>query len=95
MGLPSKKTPKSKTKSRRAHQALKKVRVRQCPKCKKSIVPHQACSFCGTYKGREVAVIKNQISRKLRRRKASDNKKTEEEQPEEEKKKPSSFKLQR
>lgn len=95
MGLPAKKTPKSKTRSRRAHLALKKVRLLKCPKCKKAILPHHACSFCGTYRGREVKTIKDKINRKFRRRKLAHKKKAEEETPAEETKKASSFRLQR
>lgn len=96
MGLPSKKTPKSKTKSRRSHHALRKVRLQECPKCKKSILPHRACLFCGTYRGKEVAVIKRRLEvRRLKLKKRVDKKKKEEEEGAEEKKKPSSFKLQK
>lgn len=95
MGLPAKKTPKSKTRSRRSHLALKKVHLLMCPKCKKAILPHHACSFCGTYQGREVKTIKNKIDQKLRRAKSAHKKKAAEETPKEEKKKAGSFRLQK
>ncbi|MFA6171485.1 MAG: 50S ribosomal protein L32 [Patescibacteria group bacterium] len=46
------------TLSRRAHHALKKVKTNSCAKCGKAILPHHACSFCGTYRGRAVKKIK-------------------------------------
>ncbi len=29
-----------------------------CPKCKKPVLPHIACRFCGTYAGRQVLPAK-------------------------------------
>jgi large subunit ribosomal protein L32 len=54
MPLPKKRHPSSRKRRRAAHFALKKVNVATCPKCKQAIMPHTACSFCGTYKNREV-----------------------------------------
>jgi large subunit ribosomal protein L32 len=31
-----------------------------CPKCGETKQPHRACAACGTYKGREVIVIKEE-----------------------------------
>ncbi|MFH1413000.1 MAG: 50S ribosomal protein L32 [bacterium] len=35
---------------RRSHHALKAKTLNICPKCKKTVEPHKACSFCGSYK---------------------------------------------
>ena len=45
--LPAKKTSKCRTRTRRAHHALKGVTLSPCPKCGKPKLPHAACSVCG------------------------------------------------
>lgn len=59
MGLPSKRRTKTSKKERAAHFALKQTVLNSCPKCGKPVMPHRACSKCGTYKGREVMEIKS------------------------------------
>ena len=43
---------------RRSHHALKPKTLNVCPKCKKPVEPHRACSFCGTYKGKTALKVK-------------------------------------
>ena len=45
--LPVKKISKSRTRSRRAHNALKPVNYSICSKCSTSKLPHAACGNCG------------------------------------------------
>jgi len=45
-----KKRTSASTGRRRAHLALKPKTINKCPKCGKSIQPHRACAFCGTYR---------------------------------------------
>ena len=45
--LPVKKISKSRTRTRRAHHALRAVTLASCPKCGKAKRPHAACSGCG------------------------------------------------
>ena len=45
--LPVKKTSKSRTRTRRAHHALKPVNFSYCPKCSNAKLPHAACDKCG------------------------------------------------
>jgi large subunit ribosomal protein L32 len=40
--------------SRRAHDHLKPLSTSECPQCHERKLPHQACTRCGYYKGREV-----------------------------------------
>jgi len=53
-----KKRTKSETRRRRSHQALKAKVLVKCPQCGQLILPHTACSFCGTYKGKPVGQVK-------------------------------------
>ncbi len=54
MPVPAKRRPTSEARRGRSHQALKKVAVAACPKCGKTVLPHTACKFCGSYKGKQV-----------------------------------------
>lgn len=58
MGLPSKRRTKTSKKERASHFALKKTNLNTCSKCGKPVLPHRACSKCGTYKGQEIIKIK-------------------------------------
>ena len=56
MAVPKKRTSKSRKGMRRAHDAVKKTQVSNCPVCKAPKMPHRVCPSCGFYKGREVLV---------------------------------------
>ena len=58
MSVPKKRRTSSSVGRRRSHHALKQTTVNSCPQCKKAVKTHQACSFCGNYKGRESIKIK-------------------------------------
>ncbi|HOZ56515.1 MAG: 50S ribosomal protein L32 [Parcubacteria group bacterium ADurb.Bin316] len=58
MTIPKKRHTSSKVARRRSHHALKKVKLTACKKCGKAIMPHRACSFCGSYDGKEAIKIK-------------------------------------
>lgn len=58
MGVPTQKRTKSSAKRRASHFALKQIVLNKCPKCGKPVLPHRACEFCGTYKGKQVLTIK-------------------------------------
>jgi large subunit ribosomal protein L32 len=58
MALPTQKRTKSSKRKRAFHHRLKATNFSLCPKCKKPVLPHHVCSFCGTYAGREVIEIK-------------------------------------
>jgi len=45
--LPVKKISKSRTRTRRSHQALKPVNYSICKKCNNAKLPHAACDKCG------------------------------------------------
>lgn len=58
MGVPKKKTSKTRTRTRRAHHALKPINLVTCTHCKSPTVPHRVCPVCGYYKNKEVIKIK-------------------------------------
>ncbi len=63
MPVPAKRRSRSKARRNRAHYALKEIKLTKCPKCGKAVLPHTACKFCGSYKGREVLKIKSKIKK--------------------------------
>jgi len=58
MSVPKKRRTSSSAGRRRSHHSLKEITLNKCSKCGKQVLPHKACSFCGTYKGRESVKIK-------------------------------------
>lgn len=67
MGLPSQKRSKTSKKQRASHFALKPALLAKCAKCGKPVLPHVACEFCGTYKGKQVITIKTGKSTEKKR----------------------------
>lgn len=63
MSVPAKKRSRSEVRRGRSHQALKKVKLNQCSKCGQAVLPHTACKFCGSYKGRVVLKIKSKVKK--------------------------------
>jgi large subunit ribosomal protein L32 len=54
MAVPKKKISKSRRDMRRAHHALTRPNVAECPNCGEVKRPHHVCRACGHYDGREV-----------------------------------------
>lgn len=65
--VPKKKTSKSRTGSRRAHQALKHRILSLCAKCKQPVLAHRVCLNCGYYKGAEVINVLAKLEKKERK----------------------------
>ena len=40
-----------------------------CQKCKEPVLPHHFCTFCGTYKGKEVVDVLAKLTKKDRKKK--------------------------
>ncbi|MEI6288417.1 MAG: 50S ribosomal protein L32 [bacterium] len=72
MGLPAQKRSKRSKRQRASHFALKPTALVTCPKCQKPALPHRACEFCGTYRGRQVLTIKTKA--KTAKQKAQERK---------------------
>lgn len=66
MALPTQKRSKSRKRIRQYQYRLKKKNLSTCPKCKKPILPHHACPFCGYYAGRQV--IETSIEKKKKKK---------------------------
>ena len=69
MALPSQKRTKSSKRRRASHFALDRQILSFCPKCKRAVLPHHVCSFCGTYKDREILEIKLKKGKKKEKEK--------------------------
>jgi large subunit ribosomal protein L32 len=52
--VPKRKISKQRRNNRRAHDALVKNALLECPKCKKPKRPHMVCPNCGYYKEKQV-----------------------------------------
>ncbi len=63
MSVPKKRRTSSSVGRRRSHHALKNVTLVKCPKCANAVKPHIACSFCGTYRDREIIKIKEKTTK--------------------------------
>lgn len=55
--LPAKKKSKCRTRTRRAHEALRRPNLVSCPKCGKAKLPHYACSQCGYASAKLMLVV--------------------------------------
>lgn len=60
MAVPKRKVSKARRDSRSANKGLKPKAFSKCQNCAAVIMPHQACSTCGFYKGHKVLVTKNE-----------------------------------
>jgi large subunit ribosomal protein L32 len=60
MPNPKRRHSAARTGKRRAHDALKKVGLSECPNCHVQKLPHRVCPNCGQYKGREVIEVAQQ-----------------------------------
>jgi len=67
MGLPGHRRTSGDKRRRLTHIALKEQSSAVCPKCSKVVLPHRACAFCGTYKGRTVINVDKRTSRSKRK----------------------------
>lgn len=57
MALPKRRHSHSRTRTRRAHDALAAPSISTCDKCGEPKLPHRLCPNCGAYKGRSVITL--------------------------------------
>lgn len=69
MGLPGHRRTSSDKRRRAAQHGLTAAAATTCPKCGKTIRPHRACAFCGTYRGRQVLNVTKRTARATRKNK--------------------------
>jgi large subunit ribosomal protein L32 len=60
--VPTKKVSKCRTRTRRAHHALRVSNYTACPKCQSAKLPHCACGTCGYVSARVALPIKEKES---------------------------------
>lgn len=60
MPNPKRRHSRARTSRRRAHDALTRVVLSECPNCHERKLPHRVCPKCGTYKGREIVENKEE-----------------------------------
>ncbi len=68
MGLPAKRRTKQSKRERAAHFALVEANLTTCSHCKRKILPHRVCPYCGYYRGREVLKLEQLITKKAKKR---------------------------
>jgi large subunit ribosomal protein L32 len=66
MGLPGHRRTSGDKRRRLTHIALTEGAMTKCPKCQKPVLPHRACGFCGTYRGRQVLNVDKKLSKKTK-----------------------------
>ncbi|MEX0675769.1 MAG: 50S ribosomal protein L32 [Pirellulales bacterium] len=54
MAVPKRKSSNARSRSRRAHHAIKPRRLEYCPQCSTAVPSHRVCPNCGHYMGRTV-----------------------------------------
>ncbi len=57
MGVPKRKTSKSKIGARKGSHKLSIAAVKACPQCGAPHRPHRVCPSCGYYNGRQVMTV--------------------------------------
>ncbi|MBU0598155.1 50S ribosomal protein L32 [Patescibacteria group bacterium] len=74
MSTQAKKRTKQQKRERASHFALTEKQLSTCPKCKKPILPHHVCKFCGFYKGLDVLYLDLKAERKKKKTKKKEDK---------------------
>ena len=58
MPNPKRQHSRQRQRKRRTHYKAKIAGLVPCPNCKKPIISHRVCPFCGFYKGKQIVVLK-------------------------------------
>ncbi len=64
MALPKRQHSRQRGRKRRTHWKLKVFSFAICPNCRKPVISHRVCPFCGYYKGRPVVEMKPKKEKK-------------------------------
>lgn len=57
MAVPKRKVSKMKKRQRKAANRYEGVQATLCTTCGFALMPHRACSSCGSYKGKKVLAV--------------------------------------
>jgi large subunit ribosomal protein L32 len=58
MAVPKQRQTRSRTRRRRGgHNKIQAKKLVVCTNCKKEILPHRACPYCGYYKGKKITGV--------------------------------------
>lgn len=60
MGVPKRKTSRSRRGNRRSHDGVKVPKPVLCPNCGEARLPHHICPVCGHYDGEEIVKPKEE-----------------------------------
>jgi len=55
--LPKRRQSRGRTRRRRAHDHLSRIKLVECPTCHEMRLPHRVCANCGSYKGEAVLAV--------------------------------------
>ena len=58
--LPKRKLSKGRSRRRRSHLALQRVKLVECPSCHAMHLPHRVCPSCGMYRGMAVLNVESE-----------------------------------
>jgi len=64
MSVPKQRHTKGRRDRRRVRFTIKSKNLVTCSHCKKMTKSHEACAYCGYYKGKEVFVVKKKKAKK-------------------------------
>lgn len=64
MSVPKQRHTKGRQKRRRANIKITAKKLVACSHCKKAVKQHEACPYCGFYKGKEAVAVKTKKAKK-------------------------------
>jgi len=64
MAVPKRRHSNTRTRKRRAHDAIVLLNPSLCPQCGEPKLPHTICPSCGKYRGRQIVIKKNSLKNK-------------------------------
>ncbi|MCL5407590.1 MAG: 50S ribosomal protein L32 [Patescibacteria group bacterium] len=70
MAEPKKRLTSARSGARRSHLKSKKLNLSNCSKCQAAVLPHQVCTNCGYFRGKDILKLEEKAKQKEERRKA-------------------------
>lgn len=77
MAEPKKRLTSTRSGNRRSHILSRKLSLSNCPKCQAATLPHQVCTNCGYFRGKDILKLEEKAKLKEDRRKAQEAKEEE------------------